>query len=402
MQDAADGSRNLIVVGWLVVDRLGKAETRALSDARQRMLEHLEHTFEVFTWRMPVVQRLGPYQREPAEPVRLLKDGVHERDLHHWDFTFVVTRTPLRAHYKPYALAVPSRALGVAVISTAHLTSHSGFGVIPSRELGQILTSRMVAVGLHLLADLNGLSHSTEPTYFTFESSTASDLDRMTRFSDEEHGLLREKLADVADTRLEERPDVLHAGSLCFYLKAIRIGSHDIVSAVVQAKPWQFPYRFNRLTTAATTTLVIFLMTAEVWDLGVDQSPSFVAVLAMLALIVTSSFIVKRHKLILHRGGHKLTEQTVIKNVAIVVVVVLGMVTTYLLLFGVSALLMFSLFDSGLVHDWTESAPNTLHAANYLALAGMLSSLGILIGALGASFEEEYYFQHVVYVDEET
>jgi len=393
---------NLIVVGWLIVDRLGKVETRALSDARDHMLASLEQTFEQFTWRMPVVQRLGPRQREATEPVKLLKDGLQERDLQHWDFTFVVTRTPLQAHYKPYALAVPSRALGVAVVSTSHLTSQAGFGVVPSQELGNLLSSRMVAVGLHLLADLNGLSHSTQPTRFTFESSTASDLDGMHRFSDGERKLLYARLADVADTRLEEKPGALHGGSLRFYLKAIRIGLDDIVSAVVQAKPWQFPYRLNRLTTAATTTLVIFLMTAEVWDLGVDKALSFVAGLSFLALVITSTFIVKHHKLILHRGGRELTEQTVIKNVSIVIVVFLGMVTTFLLLFALSSLFMLALFDSGLVHEWTGSSPNTLHAKNYLALAGMISSLGILIGALGASFEEEYHFQHIIYVDEET
>jgi len=395
-------STNLIVVGWVIVDRLGKVETRALSNARDHMLARLEQTFAQFSWRMPVVQRLGPPQREPTEPVKLLKDGVQERDFQHWDFTFVVTRTPLQTHYKPYALAVPSRALGIAVISTAQLTSQTGFAVIPSRELGDLLSARMVAVGLHLLADLNGLSHSTEPTRYTFESQAVSDLDRMSRFSDAELALLSETLADVADTRLEERPGAVHGGSIRFYLKAMWIGLNDIVSAVVQAKPWQFPYRLNRLTTAAITTLVILLMTAEVWDLGMNKALPFVAGLSFMALVVTSVFIVKHHKLILHRGMHKLTEQTVIKNVTIVIVVFLGMMTTYLVLFGLSSLFMLTLFDPALVHEWIDSSPEAVHGEHYVALAGMISSLGILIGALGASFEEEYHFQHIIYVDEET
>ena len=48
----------------------------------------------------------------------------------------------------------------------------------------------------------------------------------------------------------------------------------------------------------------------------------------------------------------------------------------------------------------------SLHAplgwTHFLSLAGFIASLGIIIGALGASFEAQVYFRHVAFVDEET
>jgi len=34
-------------------------------------------------------------------------------------------------------------------------------------------------------------------------------------------------------------------------------------------------------------------------------------------------------------------------------------------------------------------------------LSAFVASLGLLIGAFGASFEDQYYFRHVTHVDEE-
>ena len=48
----------------------------------------------------------------------------------------------------------------------------------------------------------------------------------------------------------------------------------------------------------------------------------------------------------------------------------------------------------------TVSAEDTVPSV--FVLAGLVSSLGLLIGSLGASFEGQHYFRHVIYADEET
>ena len=393
---------NLIVVGWLVVDRIDPWEMQAFLQAHGQMLARLKDEFPGFEWRMPVVHRLEPVHRPAREPVTLLDEGLQERDQQQWDFVFVLTRSDLNSHYKPFALAVPSRALTAAVISTFRLAYQESMELTPPQELQELLQNRLFRLAMHLFGDLNGVPHSDDSEGFMYEPQSAMDLDKMGRYSEDERAALFETLSDVADTRLEEEPEAEQGGMLRFYLKAVWIGIDDIWSSVIQAKAWEFPFRLNRLTTAAISTLVILLMTAEAWDLGMSEPPLLVVGFSLMALVLASVFIVKRHRLIFRRGGRRLSEQTVFKNVSIVVVVFLGMSVTYLMLFGLALLLAWALFDPGLVEDWTGSLPGEIGVGHYFVLAGLISSMGILIGALGASFEGQYYFQHIIYVDEET
>ena len=51
---------------------------------------------------------------------------------------------------------------------------------------------------------------------------------------------------------------------------------------------------------------------------------------------------------------------------------------------------------------WAASLGRPVGHDEVLAFAGFVAALGILVGALGASFEDQTYFRHVAYVDEET
>lgn len=392
----------LIVVGWLIMHRLNRTDEEAVLQARTRMLAFLQEQFAQFQWDMPVVQRPESAPGSQAEPVSLLQRGVHEREIRHWDYAFVITKADLRSYYKPYALATPSLALSVAALSLARLAPERRVPPTPEAECIAALTQRIYALGLHVLGDLSGLLHAHEPTDFLYEPRATDDLDHMRTYSPEDHQELTQELSAVADIRLEERPEAEHGGVLRFYAKAIWIEADAIASAIIQANPWEFSFRLNRLTTAAISTLMLLLMTAEAWDLGMGQSLRFVLVFSLLVLLGTSAFILKRQKLLLHRGERRLTEQTVVTHVSISIVVLLGMTTTYLLLFGLTLLLSGTLFTPSLLQGWAVSVEGALTTQHYLSHAGLVAALGLVIGALGASFEGQYYFQHITYVDEET
>ena len=71
----------------------------------------------------------------------------------------------------------------------------------------------------------------------------------MTRFDERELAALDAAFASVADTRLEERETSVMTG-LQFALRAAAINRGEIVEAVRAARPWEFPQRLSRLTTA--------------------------------------------------------------------------------------------------------------------------------------------------------
>ena len=399
-----NNGERLIELGWLVVNELAPPVRSAVDRVRERSLEYLRKEFPGFRWEMPIVQRPDPVLSGRVEPVRLLQDGIEVREANHWDFAFVLTSADLLSHYKAYAMAVPSRSLGVAALSLSRLKYEEPLDLAEdARAHGvELLVDRLYCLAMHLLGDLNGLPHSDERDDFMYMPDSIDDLDKMSGFSERYKGMLADELADVADLRLEEHTTSAHRGAFRFYLHAAWLNRSHIASSVGQAAPWSFPVRLSRLTTAALSTLLILLMTAEVWELGTSLSPVFVAVLSLITLTGASAFILMRQQLLLRPKFSRLTEQTVITNVSMVIIVVLGMATTYFMLFVLTLLAGTLMFSREIIANWAPAIDGPVHLTHYLLQAGFDASVGIIIGALGVSFEGQYYFRHIAYADEET
>lgn len=393
-----------IEVGWVLAGGLSALQRRAIDAARERVERSLAARFPAFRWSLPVVEGLGADARAAGdgggldEPAARLHEGVAWRDTLAWDFAFVVTPRDLESHYKSYALAVPSRALGVAVISLARLSP--GPGPASDEDASELLARRVGALALHLFGDLNGLWHRDDPASPMFAPEAVDDLDDPRSFLDDEARWLAATLADVADLRLEETS--APPRGLRFYLRASPGLAGEIASAVLQARPWELPFRLSRLSAAALSALFVLLVTAEVWDLGTSQDAPTIGALSLLVLVGTTAFVLARQKLILRRGRSHESEQTVVMNVSAVLIVLLGLLTTYALLFALTVLLGATLFGPALVARWAPAVDPSAPALPLLAMAGLVSSLGLLIGSLGASFEGHHYFRHVIYADEET
>jgi hypothetical protein len=116
------------------------------------------------------------------------------------------------------------------------------------------------------------------------------------------------------------------------------------------------------MTTAAMSALLVFLVTAEAWDRSMSQPLGFVAQFSLAVLVCTSLFILECQRLLLRRGRRRLTGQTVITNVAISVVALLGMATTYAILFLLTLRLSQLLFSRKLVATWAVLLNGQLEA----------------------------------------
>jgi hypothetical protein len=176
------------------------------------------------------------------------------------------------------------------------------------------------------------------------------------------------------------------------------VGRDEIAAAVLRAAPWQFPFRLQRLSTAAMSALLVLMFTEEVWAVSTAQPGWLVGLLSVVVIGVTSGYILKRQNLLLSRSANRLTEQNVVTHTAITVVVIIGMAVTYLLLLGTVLALAGAVFAPTVAEQW--AGPMTWR--EYASLGGFIAIVGVVIGALGASFEGQAYFRHLTYVDEET
>ncbi|MFK7821334.1 MAG: hypothetical protein AB8G99_21645, partial [Planctomycetaceae bacterium] len=232
-----------------------------------------------------------------------------------------------------------------------------------------------------------------------------AELDQMNRFEDDQTQVIGSWLKQIADLRLEE--EGTRISSLSFYLRSAWRNRGEVIDSVLQAKPWEFPRRLARLTTAAVSAVVIFIMTAEAWDFALSQSTPTVIVLGVSAVVLTTAFVSRRQQLFVRRKRRRLTEQRVVTNLTVSAVVLCGMITMFAIMFGSIFVAGELLFPKNLVAEWAHSVrglegdPRTINWSHYVRFAGIAASLSIVIGALGASFEEQHHFRHITFVDEE-
>ncbi len=380
---------------------MSKPNRRAIDRARVLTFRYLEDVFPGFQWRMPAVKRQKLGRMPTVEAVELLDAGAAERDRTGWDFAFVITQADLVSHYRARTLATPSQALGVAAVSLARLDPSLGDDELTEDARVDALARRLTALVLHVFGHLNDLPHAEAEDCYMYPPEGPADLDRVTRYSDESQEALQHALADVADIRLEESRTA-PADSLRFYIRSIWHNRREIGHAIMETRFWRFPYHFSRLTTAAASTLLILLVTAEAWDLGMRQRPEVVAVFSLTALVGASLYVLKRQRIFDENWRRGLTERRVISRVSLTAAMLLGMSTTYALLFVSTIAISQIFYPTDLIREWASSLHSIVSWRHFLCLAGFIASLGIIIGALGASFEAQVYFRHVAFVDEET
>lgn len=402
--EAADPHVHAVVVGWVQVGPLDDDQREAFARARALVGEALQREMPGFAWSFPFVQRADLVVGEArAEPVDLLDVGAAERRVGGWDFALAVTGADLRARSRPFALAAPAQALNTTALSLARLDPSPRNPGLSAEERLDRYGHRLAALALHAFGHLNGLGHEPRPEAVMHPPQSPADLDGSSlSFTEPNRTEIEAEVADVADPRMEEMSTFARLGNAAFAVRALVLNGSDVADTVLQIRPWRFPFQLSKLTTAAFSTLVVLVMTAEAWDLGARQPLGLVAALSVAAVVGTSAYLVRKQGLLARRHGHVRTEQQVVQSASILLALGLGMTTTYALLFGATLLLRVLLFDQALLDGWAASVGRSVGPDEVLAFAGFVAAVGIGVGALGASFEDQTYFRHVAYVDEET
>jgi predicted Zn-dependent protease len=388
----------LIEIGWVAATSL--RATRELAEhveaAAARVQEELSAAFDHYRFRCVAVQRVLPLAGGQRECIDLIELGAAEREERHWDFACVVSEEDLRPHTKPMVLGAPASSLNVCALSLARLRSASLVNR-GGRDDSATLVERVVSLFLHLFGHLNDLAHEEDPASYMFAIRTSQDLDRSNRYSERAMVALDLELAKEADPRVEEEP--LERGVIRFYLEAVWRNRRDIVQSVLKARPWTLVFRLAKLATTAASTLIVTMLAEESWRVGTALSPWQLVFGGLLSVLLTTAYVLQRHGLFGLAGRNSPTEQRVAATVSVALTITLGMATTYALLFLLGFGLAQVALPPTLLTDWVN---HDVTVRNYVAMAGFVATLGVVIGALGASFEEGRYFRHTAIIDEET
>ena len=398
-----DRPSRLIEVGVIVAGTLDSIDAMAAklaieqTDARLREL-HPDFEFDFFEIARPEMVFSGR-----AEPVDLLTGAIEERDNRRFDFAIVLTSAELVSVYLNNCFAAFSRALDSAVISLSPIDPKA-LGVDADRDTRIIRIARRVSrLMLHSIGHLNGLPESDHPNDLMYRPPSPAAIDHMAALTATDVAIQRLFLSRVADQRLEETKNVHRMTRVQFGLQAILANRKEILQAVMTAAPWQFPRRLSGLTIAAFSTLAVLLMTAEAWDMALTQGSHRMAILAMGSIVVTTIYVIVRQQLLMRRRRRR-SEQSVATATTSVMVVTAGMLFMWVVLFGVAMAVTWALFSNQLIANWattTMVAPGDVHPIDRCVMAAFTASLGLIIGSLGASFESQQYFRHIIFIDGE-
>lgn len=384
-QQNKETRKPLVHIGWLLATDVDESETLTVYQNACRKLQlTLAEQFPQFRWQIDFLHRHRYAPKGAIDPLPLLELGVREKIGHHWDYALVVVPNALRARQRVHTIGVPSSALETAVLSTADLSNHDA----------NQFTRRIVMLSLHLLGHVWGIEHCDEGPMVPPESPQELELAPFPIFQEE---IIVDRLEEVADKRLEEQSQQWNP--LHFYWRAFWADPKSILIDIVGYAPWRLPFRTARLTAATAVSLLILLLTAEAWEMGINLAPARLILGTLAALLIATGFIFAGQNLgqISREVGWR--EQLTRTRLIVFGTVLTGMITLWLVLFLFTLLIGWMLPEAVLLR-WIQT--DQLNRVLLVRHAAFMAMLGVLAGALGGNLEEEEAIKASLFFDEET
>lgn len=356
---AARPRGDTLVVGLLADPGLATKIAWWLADHLPEVLAH--RLSERVSWQVRVVSRALPLDERGTIP---LTDIARESALqgNDWDVTVCVTELPREFGTQPVA-ADASTAHGAALLSVPALG-------------GMRLRCRAREMLVYLVGEL-----------------AASTLGLAGHGRESPRGGLRRRIGELAAPlrRLsapDEDIDVYHA------LLGVRGRIRLLAGMVRTNRPWRLLPSLASAGAAAAAGAAFGIFYSNVWTLAGSLEAPRLVLINVLAIAAMTAWLVLNNRLWARPAEHAVREQATIDNAATVCTVFLGVACAYLLLFlatlaGAAVVIPAQLLQTTLGHP--------VGIADYLDLAWLASSMGIVAGALGSGLDEERDVQQATF-----
>jgi predicted Zn-dependent protease len=255
---------------------------------------------------------------------------------------------------------------------------------------------------LHLVGHVLGLGHvppreEAVMSPFSFDPSRRS----LPSFS----ARSQRKLGRLA-SRFPEREDVDEGtlSELSFHLSsALRHPGQALVPVVRSWAPF-LPLHLPRLATAAVAPAFILVFTAEIWDAGFHMTNRAVWTYALLSILASAVYLLMAQNLFLpHKEKRYHTEHLAVVNVGIFFTILFATLGLFLMLGLLMLGIQLFIFPPDLIREWPslelDLAAVTL--VDQVRIAALISTIGVLTGALGGGLESRDVIRHLALFEAE-
>jgi hypothetical protein len=347
-------------LGLALIAAPGPAEelVRALADELPARLG--ERIQPAVTWSVPVA--VEPAAGEAGVGTTALIDRARERMIREGcDLAVCLTDLPLRIRHRPV----------VADASATH-----GVGLVSLPALGAVQLRRRASDAVVRLVD-GLLGEGLAPS-----GRDAGHRVRVGR-----------RLAEIAarERRVVPEDDDIDVR----FVAAVVRGHLRLLGGMLRAnRPWRLAARLSRALAATVGTVVLSLMTADVWRVADALDGIRLLTLAVVALAALVLFLILAHGLWERAATPQAREQAVLFNVATLLTLLLGVTCLYVALFvlavaGAGLLLDDAVLSRALGHPAT--------VGDYVKVACLAASLATVAGALGAGLESDAAVREAAY-----
>lgn len=249
---------------------------------------------------------------------------------------------------------------------------------------------------LHLLGHALGLDHRAEGAG-TIMAPFSVDAARrsLPAFS----GRSRKRLERLAaDFPQREDLDEGTLSELAFHLSSAVRHPGKVLAPVWRSRAPLLPLYLPRLTTAAVAPAFILVFTAEIWDAGFHMADRDVWIFALLTVIASTVYLSMAQNLFLpHKEKRFHTEHLAVVNVAILLIVFFTVVGLFFMLVLLMLAIQVFIFPPDLVREWPslELGSALITVADQVRIAALISTIGVLTGALAGGLESRDVFRHL-------
>jgi hypothetical protein len=243
---------------------------------------------------------------------------------------------------------------------------------------------------LQYFARLNGLRTS----YGDIQDS----LEIASFYSEQDLKELNQALHGLTDGVLKR--GVKEIRGLALYLRIALMHPMRVLDAVFSHRPMRMVFSFSKLVFAAMAALILSLLSTELWHLGVGINTWRLALIALAVIFAATIYVAFRQQLFVGKVSLSLSEQAAFFNLTSFLTILAVFILLFIAIFSITMLVALSVYPRYIIKQWLQK--DALGFVDYLKVSLLISSLALVVGALGAGMEENQHFRQVMYAKKNT
>lgn len=374
-QEVDAGERRPMGVGLIAA---GPESSSIIDDCGNRLEHFFQENLPDFDWR---VER-EDWPAQWNDSLSLLDKVRSRMDQASWQFGFAVTDAqPPGSHDTSPGTVSFSHSAAIIYLS----------GLIPKGEASnnELVVQSCCDAILGYFARLNGLRHFEEGT----QSIAPSNIEPI--FSAQDLKELNVSLNSLADGVLKR--GVKEIRGLGLYLRISLAHPMRVLGAVLAHRPLRMVFSLSKLVFAAMAALILSLLSTELWHLGVGINAWRLALIAIAVILAATLYVVFRQQLFVRKVSLSLSEQAAFFNLTSFLTIFAVFLLLFVIIFSITMLISLSIYPRYIIREWLQK--NSLGFADYAKVSLLISSLALVVGALGAGLEENQHFRQVMYIE---